>query len=95
MTKTEIIAKTKDLEESLRGAHSIDQNFYNELLEEYELHMLTLKSVGDSYPWEQAIIIQEKHDKMSQLLGQAPLGMSNDDFEEYIILGDLLAVLLN
>ena len=85
----EVITKLEELEESLRQAQKIDQGFYEELLEDYFVYVRALKSVDDSYPWLRAIDIQEEH---SEIRARLP-NVSEDEFEVYIHLGNLLAIL--
>ena len=73
------MGKVEELEETLRQAHRIDQTFYEELLEDY--------TAGT---WEQILDIQEKRDDIAKRLPD----VSDEEFDEFVFLGDLLAVLL-
>ena len=66
-------------EETLRQAHRIDQTFYEELLEDYPIGT-----------WEQILDIQEKRSEIEKQLPD----VSDEEFDEFVFLGDLLAVLL-
>ena len=70
-----------ELEESLRQAHQY-QDFYEELLSD----CLVLDD-----RWQRIIDIQEKHQEIEARLPN----LSDGEFDEYIILGDMLAALLD
>ena len=89
MTRNEVINKAEELKEVCKEAHNLDRTFYEECLKDYAVQVWALKSIGDNYPWEQVLEIQEEHDDLSQALPW----ISDKKFEEYIVLGDLLAVL--
>ena len=72
-----------ELEETLRQAHDYEE-FYQELLDSYLVHVM---EIGDN--WERVIDIQAKHQEIEAKLPN----VSDSEFEEYIILGDILAVL--
>ena len=84
MDKAEVNTKTEELKEACRQAQDISQEFYEELLREYA------NQVGDNI-WEQILEVQEKHDEIEKQLPN----VADDVFDEYVFLGDLLAVLLN
>jgi len=90
MNKVEVISKAEELKEVCRQAQGYSQEFYEELLDDYSIHIWALKSIGDSYPWEQVLEIQEHHSKIEELLPN----VSDKVFEEYIFLNDLIGVLL-
>jgi len=68
--------------EELRQARKYSQEFYEELLSEYHK--------SDDIPWEQVLELQEKRDLIEASLPY----VSDEEFDEYIFLGDILAVLL-
>ena len=89
MIRAEVIAKANELEETLRQAHGYSQEFYEELLDDYVVNVWALKSIGDSYPWERAIELQEKQQKIESRMPNITAG----EFDEYTILSDQLAIL--
>jgi len=90
VTKQGVIDKAEELKEICRQSHKYSQEFYEELLDEYAVHVWALKSIKDEYPWMQALKIQEKYDKIEARLSN----ITDEEFEEFIVLGDFLAVLL-
>ena len=62
----------------LRTAHDISQEFYEELLTELE------------FSWEKLLDLQEKYEDIEKRLPN----VSDQEFDEYIILGDMIAALL-
>ena len=86
ITRQSVIDKIVELEEALREAIKIDESFYEELLNDYKVHVWALKSIGDIYPSDRAIDIQEQFDKLESR-------MPNITFEEVMLLSDLLEVL--
>jgi len=90
MDRQEVVNKVEELKEVCRQAQGISQEFYEEILGDYSVHIRALKSIGDSYPWEQVLEIQEKHDAIGRQLPN----VSDEVFEEYIFLNDLMGVLL-
>ena len=89
MLREAVIEKVNELEGTLRQALSISQEFYGELLDDYAVQVWALKSIGDSYPWEKAIDIQERHSKIESRMPN----ITKEEFEEYVLLNDLLGVL--
>ena len=88
---TNLVQETEELKNSTRDIREQGlQEFYEELLEEYRDNVSKLKAVGNNYPWEQLVEVQEKHSEIEKKLPN----VSDEEFEEYIWLGDLLAVLL-
>ena len=90
MTRQKIITEIEELKESLKGAKELAQEYYEELLAELSKYIWALLSINDSYPWEQLIVLQDKHNKMNMMLPK----VTDDEFEDYIITGDLIAVTL-
>ena len=60
-----------------------------DVLNEYECVMRILVKGGSNYPWEQILEIEELHNEIEKRLPN----VMEDEFEEYIYLGDLLGVL--
>ena len=89
MTK-ELITKLKELEDDLRIAQKYSQIFYEEILGEYAINIWALKFANDDYPYLQAIEIQERYSDLGRML---PM-ITEEEFDEYVLLGDQLAVLL-
>jgi len=71
----------QEIVETLRIARKYGQEFYEELLEDYP------KQVNF---WEELLEVQEKHNEIEACLPN----VSDEEFEEFVFLGDLLAVLL-
>ena len=90
MDRTELISKTKDIKASLETSHNLFSDLYNSLLDDYFINIYVLKHINDMYIWEQVLELQEKYD---QIKSQLP-NVSDEVFDEFIITGDLLAVLL-
>ena len=76
-----------ELEETLKDAHSVDQEFYEQLLSDYAIQVYSLKLTDNIWFWEHAIEIQERQDQIKITI------CTDEEFEEYILLGDLLVVL--
>lgn len=88
MNKKDLITKAEELKESIGQAQKYSQEFYEELLSEFETYILALKNNGDNYPWELALRVQEQLDEVEKSMS------SEDEFEEYVFLNDVLGVLL-
>jgi hypothetical protein len=91
MTKQELIRLTTDLEETIKSAHEVDELFYQDLLDDYFVHIEAMKNLKMSYPYDKAAAVQDRH---SQIETKLP-NVSQADFEEYVMLNDMLAILLN
>ena len=78
-----------ELEETLWQAHKIDEAFYQEILHDWAVNVLALKYIGDSYPWERLIDIEERRLDIEARLPD----VSEEDFEDYIVLWDLSGIL--
>jgi len=89
MKRKEVIEKSNELEETLRQALPISQEFYEDILSDYSVHVWALKSIGDSYTWERAIEAQEKHSEIEAMMPDITEG----EFDEYVLLNDLLGIL--
>ena len=89
MTELEVIGKAEELKESLRLAQGYPE-FYQELLDEYAVQVWALKVAGCSYPWEQLLRIQEEYTIIEAKLPN----VSDAEFDEYIHLGNMVAILL-
>ena len=86
-----IISKIIELEDTLRRTHPISQDFYEELLIiDYMNCVWTLNSIDSMSLWGRIIELQERHDAIGAKLPN----VSDAEFEEYIVVGDLLAVSL-
>ena len=90
MTRQEVITKIEEMKESLKEAKELTQEYYEELLAELSKYLWALLSINDSYPWEQLIVLQDKHNRMNMMLPN----VTDEEFEDYIIVGDLIAVTL-
>ena len=67
-------------------------NLYDKgVIDLYERKMKLLVEQNSDYLWQQLIEIQDKYDNIEKKLPNA----SDEEFEEYIYLGDLLAVIKN
>ena len=89
ITRQSVIEKVAELEDSLKEAIKIDESFYQELLSDYKVHVWALKSVGDNYPMDKAIDIQEQFDKLESRM---PF-ITGEEVKESVLLNDLLDVL--
>jgi len=87
---TRQISKAEELKETCRQAHKYSQEFYEELLKEYAIYVLALRSTGDSYPWEEILELQDKQVEINQRLPN----VTDEEFNEYIFNNDLLGILL-
>lgn len=65
--------------EDLKSAHGVSQEFYEELLTELE------------FSWEKVLDLQEKYEDLEKRLPN----VSDQEFDEYVILGDMIAALLS
>ena len=90
MDKIELISKAEELKESCKQAHDIDQTFYEELLDSYAINVEALKLAKDEYTWTQVLELQEQYDALEARLPE----VSDEEFEEFILLGDFLVILL-
>lgn len=69
------------LEIDLRNSHDVSQDFYEELLTEY----------AENFSWEKVLDLQEKHEDIEKKLPN----VSDQEFDEYVIIGDMIAALLS
>lgn len=89
ITREMIRKKSGELEETLRQALPISQEFYEELLDDYSIYVWALNVIGDNYPLEKAIEVQEKY---SEIESRMP-NITEEEFDEYTFLSDQLAIL--
>lgn len=90
MTKQDIINGAEELKQDLFQSHKVDQRFYEELLEQYSIQVWALKLKDDLYSYEQTLQLQDEYEKIEQWLPR----VSEDTFDRYVVIGDLIAVLL-
>ena len=76
-----------DLEETLRQAHKIDEGFYQELLRDYTVQVMSLKSID--YLWEKIVEIEERRASIEARLPN----VTDEEFEDYVVMWDLLGIL--
>lgn len=86
---TKIEAKINESEELLREVNKLDTNLYLGLLDDYSLLVFSLKCTNDASFWDKLIDTQEHYSKFEARLPN----VSNDEFEEYVVLSDLLGEL--
>ena len=89
MLRKEVIGKIEELELSLSEAQRIDETFYQELLDDWTIYIWTLKSMGDSYPYDRAIDFEDKKKQLELVLPESSRG----DCEEYLRLCNLLEII--
>ena len=89
MLKAEVIKKIEELEQSLPEAQGIDETFYRELLDEWAIYIWALKFIGNSYPYERAINMEDRKTQLELELSDS----SREVCEEYIRLCDLLEII--
>ena len=88
LAQEEIRKRASDLEETLRQAHQYE-TFYRELLGDWFVLIHALKYAKDPYPWERMIEIEEEKSLIEAKLPN----VSDDEFDKYVVLWDLLGVL--
>ena len=89
MLRTEAINKIEELELSLSEAQRIDETFYQELLDDWSVYIWALKSIGDSYPYDRAIGLEDGKKQLELVLPES----SREDCGEYLRLCNLLEVI--
>ena len=87
--RQEIGKQANELEETLRQAHKVDEGFYRELLTDYIVGIWALKSIGDLYPLDRAIDLEEQRSNIEARLSN----VTEEEFEDYVVLWDLLGIL--
>ena len=88
INRKEIIEKADELEDLLVTMSDFDHS--KVLLDEYAIHIQALKSMGDIYPYDQAIRIGEIRDVIESRLPN----VSDEVFEQYVVYINLLAICL-
>ena len=95
MNRLEVIFKAEELKDLCGTAVSCNYDLYLQLLDDYTVHVWALKSINDSYIWEQVLVMQER---LEDLDGQLTAGLIPSDEtvrNEYQVLVDMLAILLD
>ena len=86
ITVKDLILKSKELEDSLFDVYPIDKTFYNEVLQDYSIQIYALKHIGNSYPLEHAIDIEEQKSDIE-------IDPTPEDFDRLTVMLDILGVL--
>ena len=89
MVRKEAINKIEELELSLSEAQRIDEAFYQELLDDWSIHIWALKSIHDSYPYDRAIDFEGRKTQLELVLPDS----SKEFCEEYLRLCNLLEII--
>ena len=89
--KSDVIKQATDLEQSLRQLYSADtsKDLYTSLLDEYTVLVWALLSIGDGYPWERLLSLEEAYGQGLRQLSS----LSATEYDDMLVTGDLLAVL--
>jgi len=83
-----IISKISELENTLMKTHFISQEFYEDLLfVEYTNLIHALDTINHTGVWDKILDLQERHDTVEAKLPN----VSDTEFEEFVVVGDLLA----
>lgn len=91
MKRAEIRQKANDLEDTMIDAAGIvDDSIITGLLQDYSVHVWALKHVGDDYPLEQALRIQDIVNAVEQRLPHVSEGV----YEEYVVYLKLYSICL-
>ena len=90
MKSSEVTAHADELEDIMIETAGLDPDITAELSDEYAIHVWALKHINHSYPFEQALRVQEICD---QIEGRLPR-VSNRVFDQYTVYMGLLAILL-
>jgi len=86
--RNDIRNRITELEDTLISIAGLDEELTNELLDEYCINVWALKSVDDTWIWEQTIRLQEIVDTIETRMPR----ISDKIFEEYIMYLNLLAI---
>ena len=86
MKEVEVITIIKQLEEDLPFAQEFDE-FYNQVLDEYAIHIWALKSIGSTWPMEHAIELSERLDET--IAGDMPAS----EIDECVRIYDMLNII--
>ena len=84
------IIEVEKLEKNLKYAFDhCTKELYENTLKEYDEKIRELKKKDCDYPWERLLELEDRHD----VLNRALPNVTDEEFEEYIHTGNLLAVL--
>ena len=88
LTRQDIYREMQEIEHTLPDAIEYVE-WFNELLDQYYVCVLALKSINDTYPWERLIDITERMKETEQRLPN----VSDEEFNVYCVQMGLLGPL--